>query len=118
MVESTVSTAGATLELAEQIGRLAPFGTANEEPVLVVSDVRVVKCDRLGNDGNTLRAFVESEGGGKRLKALLFRAGDTALAQALTERSGARLHLAGHLRAESWNGTTSASFCLVDGALA
>ncbi len=114
-VEATLSPEGATVELAQQLERLAPFGTANEEPMIVVPDVRVVKADRLGNDGNTLRAFVEGEGG-KRLKCLLFRAGDGALAQALSERGGARLHLAGHVRAETWNGTTTASFCIVDGA--
>ena len=70
----------------------------------------------LGNDGNTLRAFVEAEGDTRRLKTLMFRAADGPLAHALTERGGGRLHLAGHLRAESWNGTTSASFCIVDGA--
>ena len=117
LVEATITPAGATVELAQHLGRLAPFGTANEEPMLVVPDVRVTKCDRLGNDGNTLRAFVESEGGGNRLKTLLFRAGDGPMAQALLERSGTRLHLAGHLRAESWNGSVTAGFCLVDAAL-
>jgi single-stranded-DNA-specific exonuclease len=118
LVEATTSPGGATVELAQHLGRLAPFGAGNDEPVLVVPDVRVVKCDRLGNDGNTLRAFVEAEGDTRRLKTLLFRAADGPLAQALTARAGGRLHLAGHLRAESWNGTTSASFCIIDGAAA
>jgi single-stranded-DNA-specific exonuclease len=117
LVEACVSAAGATLELAQTLARLAPFGTANEEPVLVVPDVRVTKCDRLGNDGNTLRAFVQGEGGG-RLKTLLFRAGEGALGRAIEARDGARLHLAGHMRAETWNGSTSVSFCVIDGALA
>jgi len=116
-LEASVSAAGATLELARTLGKLAPFGAANEEPVIVVPDVRVVKCDRLGNDGNTLRAFVESEGGG-RLKTLLFRAGDGPVARALEARGGTRLHLAGHVRAESWNGATTVGFCIVDAALA
>jgi single-stranded-DNA-specific exonuclease len=118
LVEASISTDGATLELAQHLARLAPFGTANEEPMIVVPDVRVVKCDRLGNDGNTLRAFVETEGSGKKLKTLLFRAGDGALGKALSERGGARLHLAGHLRAESWNGSTTVGFFLADAALA
>jgi single-stranded-DNA-specific exonuclease len=117
-VEACISTAGATLELAQNLAKLAPFGTANDEPVIAVPDVRVVKCDRLGNDGNTLRAFVQSEGGGGRLKTLLFRAGDGALGRALEARDGTRLHLAGHVRAETWNGNTSVGFCIVDAALA
>jgi single-stranded-DNA-specific exonuclease len=113
-VEARVATAGASLELARQLARLAPFGTGNEEPVIVVPDVRVLKTDRLGNDGNTLRAYVEGEGGGTRLKAMLFRAGDGPVAQALSDRLGGRLHLAGHLRAESWNGIDSVSLCVID----
>jgi single-stranded-DNA-specific exonuclease len=72
--------------------------------------------DRLGNDGNTVRAFVEGDGG--RVKALLFRAGEGPLAQALTDRAGGLLHLAGHLRAEVWNGSESASFIVQDASLA
>ncbi len=116
-VEAIVSAGGATLDLAQHLGRLAPFGTGNDEPLLVLPDMRLVKTDRLGNDGNTVRAFVEGEGGA-RVKALLFRAGDGKLGQALCSRGGERLHLAGHLRAESWNGSVTASFCVVDGALA
>ncbi len=112
-IEASVSAAGATLDLAKQLQRLAPFGTGNEEPVVVVPDVRVTKADRLGNDGNTLRAFVEGEGGG-RLKTMLFRAGDGPVARALEDRQGGRLTLAGHLRAESWNGNESVSLCVVD----
>jgi single-stranded-DNA-specific exonuclease len=117
VVEGAVSAAGATLELARTLGRLAPFGAANEEPVFVVPSVRVARADRLGNDGNTLRAAVEGEGGG-RLKTLLFRAGDTPLAAALTDRAGGRLHLCGYLRAETWNGMESVSFVIADGAFA
>jgi single-stranded-DNA-specific exonuclease len=115
-VDASVAAAGASLGLARQLARLAPFGTGNEEPVVVVPDVRVLKTDRLGNDGNTLRAYVEGEGGGPRLKCMLFRAGDGPLAQALTDRLGGRLHLAGQLRAEHWNGTDSVSLCVVDAA--
>jgi single-stranded-DNA-specific exonuclease len=117
-VEARIAAAGASVELARHLARLAPFGTGNEEPVIVVPDARVVRSDRLGNDGNTLRAMVEGEGGGPRLKTMLFRAGDGPLAHALTDRLGGRLHLAGHLRAESWQGVESVSLCLVDARLA
>ncbi len=116
-VDGVVSTAGANLGLARDLGRLAPFGAGNDEPMLVVPGIHVTKTDRLGNDGNTLRVFVEGEGGG-RLKALLFRAGDSQLAACLADRAGGTLHLAGHLRAETWNGTESVSFCVMDGAAA
>ena len=115
-VEATLTTSGASVELAGHLARLAPFGTANEEPVIAIAAARIVRSDRLGNDSNTLRAYVQSEGDPIRLKTMLFRAGEGALAQALASRPGP-LHLAGHLRAETWNGATTASLCLVDASL-
>ena len=115
-VEATLAIEGATVELAQQVARLAPFGNANDEPIFVLPRARVLRADRIGRDGTTIRAIVEGEGGGPRLKAMLFRARDGALADALLARSGAPLHLAGNLRAEEWNGTTSAGFIIADAA--
>lgn len=115
-VEGTLAVPGATVALAEQLQQLAPYGHGNEEPVFAVPRARVVRADRIGKDGGTVRAIMEGEGGG-RLKAILFRAGDGPLAVALLERGGP-LHLAGHLRAEAWNGETSATFFVADAAAA
>jgi single-stranded-DNA-specific exonuclease len=68
----------------------------------------------VGKEGNTVRAFLEGEGGGGRLKAICFRAKDGPLAHALL--GGGHLHLAGHLRAESWNDNLSVSLHVVDAA--
>ncbi len=114
-VEASIVVPGATVELASHIGRLAPFGAGNEEPVVVLRHARVVRADRVGRDGATIRAYVEGEGGGPRLKAMLFRARDGALSEAMLARDG-MLHLAGHLRAEEWNGTLSAGFAISDAA--
>ncbi|MEO9191932.1 MAG: single-stranded-DNA-specific exonuclease RecJ [Acetobacteraceae bacterium] len=114
-IEATLTVAGATVELAGHVRRLAPFGSGNEEPLFVLRHARVTRADRVGREGGTIRAFVEGEGGGIRLKAMLFRARDGALAEALLARAGT-LHLAGHLRAEEWNGTVSAGFSVMDAA--
>jgi single-stranded-DNA-specific exonuclease len=115
VVEGALAVPGATMELAAQVARLAPFGAGNEEPMFVLQRARVVRADRVGREGATLRTFIEGEGGGGRLKAMLFRAGDGALAEALLTR-GAPLHLAGHLRVEEWNGNTSVGFAISDAA--
>jgi single-stranded-DNA-specific exonuclease len=115
-VEASLAVQGATMELAQHLERLAPFGAGNEEPILVLQRARVLRADRVGKEATAIRAFVEGEGGGPRLKAMLFRARDGALASALLERSGLPLHLAGHLRAEEWNGSVSAGFVISDAA--
>jgi len=117
-VEGTVAVAGCTTELAMQIARLAPFGNGNEEPVLLLPRARVVRADRVGRESATIRAFVEGEGAGGRLKAVMFRAKEGPVAAALMARDGVPLHLAGHLRAEEWNGSTTTSFIITDDAKA
>jgi single-stranded-DNA-specific exonuclease len=97
------------------VARLAPFGAGNEEPVFALPRARVVRADRVGKEGNTVRAFVDAEEGGSRLKAILFRGKDGPLAELLLNER-APVHLAGHLRAESWNGSESACFVVADGA--
>lgn len=119
MVEGTLSVPGATAEVARQLERLAPFGAGNEEPTLVLNRARVVRADRVGREATSIRAFVEGEGGGPRVKAMLFRAREGALADALLARADAvPLHLAGHLRAEAWNGSVNACFVISDAAVA
>jgi single-stranded-DNA-specific exonuclease len=117
IVDGALTVPGATVDLAQHVSRLSPFGRGNEEPVFVLPRVRVARADRVGADGGTIRAFLEGEGSG-RLKAMLFRAGEGPVAQALLERGGPPLHICGYLRAESWNGSMSAGFFISDLAIA
>ena len=118
VVEGMLTVPAATAALAAEIHRLAPFGMGNAEPMFVLPRVRVLRAERIGREGNTLRLMVGGEGGGPRLKALLFRAHESPFADALERRDGPPLHLAGWLRAESWNNTTTAGFFIHDAAVA
>lgn len=115
LVEGSVAVPAATTDLACQVERLAPFGAGNEEPVFVLPRARVVRADRVGKEGNTIRAFIEGEAGG-RLKAICFRAKEGPLAEALLARHGVPLHLCGQIRAERWNDTVTACLHVVDAA--
>lgn len=117
-IEGAIGVPAATTDLARQLERLAPFGAGNEEPTLVLSQARVLRADRVGREANSLRLFVEGEGGGPRLKAMLFRAREGALTETLLGRSGQPMHLAGHLRVEEWNGAVNPCFIISDGAMA
>jgi single-stranded-DNA-specific exonuclease len=115
LVEGTLNVIAAQTGLAQEVARLAPFGPGNEEPVFALQRARVVKADRVGKDGATVRAIVEGEDGG-RLKTICFRAKEGPLAQALLSADRVPLHLCGHLRAEQWNGETAPSLQVVDAA--
>jgi single-stranded-DNA-specific exonuclease len=119
VIEGTLAVSGASTEVAQHLERLAPFGAGNEEPVLVLNRARVMRADRVGREAGSIRAFLEGEAGGPRLKAMMFRAREGALAEALLARGeGVPLHLAGHLRAELWNGSVSPCFVITDAAVA
>ncbi|PWC29437.1 single-stranded-DNA-specific exonuclease RecJ [Teichococcus aestuarii] len=117
VVDGTLLVPAATVALVEQVARLGPFGAGNEEPVFVFPRTRIVRADRVGKEGNTIRAFVEGEGGG-RLKAVCFRAKEGPLADLLLNSRGAPVHLCGTLRAESWNGNVSVGLHVQDAAAA
>jgi len=115
LVEGALTVRGATASLALDVERLAPFGAGNEEPVFALARARIVRADRVGKEGGTVRAIVEGEDGG-RLKTICFRAKDGPLAQLLLAGDRVPLHLCGHLRAERWNDEVGAALQVVDAA--
>jgi single-stranded-DNA-specific exonuclease len=118
VVEGALQVPGATLDLARHVERLAPFGAGNDEPVLVLQRARVIRSDRVGREASSIRVFLEGEGGGPRLKGMLFRAREGALSEALLSRDRVPLHVAGYLRVETWNGAENPGFIISDAALA
>ncbi|HEY0281897.1 MAG TPA: single-stranded-DNA-specific exonuclease RecJ [Rhizomicrobium sp.] len=112
-LEAVVSPAGATPALVHDIGRAGPFGAGNPEPLLAVPDAEVAFADIVGADHVRLRL---TGGDGARLDAIAFRAADTDLGRALLGARGKRIHAAGRLRADEWNGRTRVQLHLDDAA--
>lgn len=114
-LDELVSPSGATPELAAEIGRAGPFGAGNAEPIFVASDVRLAFADVVGQGHVRIRL----QGGDDRVLAgIAFRAADTPLGHALLRARGERIHAAGFLRANRWNGRTEAQLQLEDAAAA
>ena len=113
-VDGALQPIAATAEFAHTLSRIAPFGSGNAEPRFVLSAARIVKADVVGTDH--VRCIVSGEGGGN-LKAIAFRSMEEPLGQALLGR-GVPLHLAGHVRVDSWQGRENAQFIIEDAALA
>ena len=100
--------------LAERIAALGPFGSGNPEPRFALPGVRILRAEPMGT--GHLRAFVAGSDG-KQVNAVAFRVADTPLGDLLASRGGGRpVHLAGHLRAETWQGRTTARFFIEDAA--
>ncbi|MGB8365898.1 MAG: single-stranded-DNA-specific exonuclease RecJ [Rhizomicrobium sp.] len=113
MLDVAISAAGAAQALVEDLARIGPFGAGNPEPVCAALDVAVTFADVVGN--NHVRVRLAGADGG-RLDAIAFRAADTPLGLALLKARGRRIHAAGYLRADSWNGKTRVQLQIEDAA--
>jgi single-stranded-DNA-specific exonuclease len=113
-IDGAIAPLGATSELLALIEQLAPFGAGNPEPRFAIPAARILFAEPVG--GAHVRCTIADAAGAGRLKAIAFRCLDNPLGAALLDRGGALLHLAGHLRADSWNGRTGVQFMIDDAA--
>ena len=84
--------------LAEELGRLAPFGHGNPAPTLLVPAARVGEVRSMGEDGQHSRFTIA--GGGARARAVAFRVAPGSLPESLEERYDAAVRL----ELNEWNG--------------
>lgn len=87
-----------TPDFVRQIEKMGPFGTGNSEPRFALADCQIVKADIVGDK----HVSVIVMHGGVRVRGIAFRALESDLGQTLLTRK--RVHLAGHLRIDEWQG--------------
>jgi len=105
----------ATPELIEQIEAAGPFGAGAPGPRFAFPDVRIEFARPVGQSHLKLTL---GDGLGARLDAIAFGAFDGPLGPALAGHGGARLHIAGRLELNHWNGRVSPQLRLDDAARA
>jgi len=113
-IDGALQLGACTGALCQTLGQLGPFGTGNAEPRFVLPMVRVVKADPVG--ASHVRCILSAPGGTERLKAIAFRALESPLGLGLLQSGGAALHIAGHLRADTWQGRNDVQFMIDDAA--
>lgn len=114
-IDGTLQAGAVTPELMSQIDRLGPFGTGNPEPRFALPAVRLLRADVVG-DGHVRCVLGGSDNG--RLKAIAFRAMEGPLGPSLLQAGGGiPVHLAGHLRPDTWQGRTEVQLLIDDAAL-
>lgn len=109
-IDGVLAPAAATIELCEQIDALGPFGQGAPQPVFAMRDVKPVSPRIVGQ--NHVRFFADD--GSSRLECIYWRAADTEAGQAIM--SGNRLHIAGRLKQNEWNGRRRVQFEVADAA--
>ncbi|HUN46896.1 MAG TPA: single-stranded-DNA-specific exonuclease RecJ [Stellaceae bacterium] len=106
--------AAATPDFVTLLERLAPFGAGNAEPRFAFPAVRVLKADVVGDAH--IRLVLAEPASNQRLKAIAFRCLDSDMGRAFLNGRGQGFHLAGHLRADTWQGRNEVQLLVDDAA--
>jgi single-stranded-DNA-specific exonuclease len=113
-IDAAISAEAAQGGLIAQLDALAPFGAANPEPRFAFPTVRAQYVEAVGTGHLKLR--VTDAVGGGALSAIAFRAADTPVGKLIAEAKGRALHVAGHLRRDTYRGGDAVQLVLDDAA--
>jgi single-stranded-DNA-specific exonuclease len=108
-IDSEITIAECTVELAEVLARCEPFGAGNAEPVWMLRDVQVARDTSLVGDGHLKLFFFDAAGA--RAAAIAFGWDRPESPEDLHGRS---LDLAVTLRKHTYQGTVYPELRLVD----
>ncbi len=113
VADAMVSSSGADLKLLDDIERAGPYGSGNPEPTFLMPDMLVVYAGIVGANHVRLR-LVGRDGQG--IGAIAFRAAGTPLGEALLKARSSRIHVAGRLKQDDYDGTAKVQLHLEDAA--
>jgi single-stranded-DNA-specific exonuclease len=113
IADALVSPAGATLKLLADIEAAGPYGAGNPEPMFLLPEMLVVYAGVVGTNHVRLR-LVGRDGQG--IGAIAFRAANTPLGQQLLKARSTRVHLAGKLKHDDYDGTAKVQIHIEDAA--
>ena len=100
-IDGALTPAAVTDEFLDLLERAGPYGQGNPQPRFAFPAHRVKFAKVVG--GAHVRCVLEA-GDGSRLDAVAFRAADQPLGAVLQSSNGMPLHVAGHLRRDTWSG--------------
>jgi single-stranded-DNA-specific exonuclease len=112
-IDGPLGTGAANTALLELIERVGPFGAQAPEPLFAVPNIRPQGARRVGENHLAFDMVGED---GSRLRAIAFRVADGPEGEAAGK--GARLHVAGRLRLDTWRGKGAVQLEVADIALA
>jgi single-stranded-DNA-specific exonuclease len=113
-IDGALTAAGATAGLIDHIEALAPFGAANPEPRFAFPGILLARVEPVGS--GHLRCLLADPLGEGHLRAIAFRAVETPLGAFLAQAMGRAVHLAGHLRRDTYRGGGAVQLVIDDAA--
>ncbi len=112
-IDAMLMPAALTPEFVLSLQQAGPFGTGSPEPLFAFADLKLLYADIVAE--KHLRLSLQGADGA-RIKAMAFRAVDSAFGQTLMKARGQILHLAANISLDNWQGRQSVSLRVVDAA--
>ncbi|NNE57869.1 MAG: single-stranded-DNA-specific exonuclease RecJ [Hellea sp.] len=113
-VDAIIAPSAITMELADIIENVGPYGASNPQPLFVLNDIRIDYAERLR--GGHVRCRLAGQDG-QYVQAICFNADDRGLSDYLLEKDGSHYHVAGRVKRDSWKGRVKLDFQIEDLAL-
>mgnify|MGYP001551031946 CR=1 FL=1 len=114
-IDAALSARGATVDFVEDIERAGPFGAGNPQPVFAFPAHKAKFAETVGAGGHV--RFTLTSDDGARLKAIAFRAASGPLGPLLLGAGNdTRLHIAGTLGIDHYQGRAEVQLRVVDAA--
>jgi single-stranded-DNA-specific exonuclease len=101
----------ATSEFHATIANAGPFGAGNPEPIIALPSHAIVYAEEVGQAH--VRVRIKS-GEGTFLNAIAFRTAGQKLGDALLKGRGQRMHVAGSLTVDRWQGQERVQLRIID----
>jgi single-stranded-DNA-specific exonuclease len=112
-IDGALTPIGVTDDLLTLLERAGPYGHGHPQPRFAFPAHRVKFAKVIGE--NHIRCTLEG-GDGSRVDAVAFRAAGQPLGHLLLSSAGMPLHIAGHLRRDTWNGRDKRELVIEDAA--
>jgi single-stranded-DNA-specific exonuclease len=115
-IDAALSARGGNVAFVEDIERAGPFGSGNPQPVFAFPSHKPKFAQIVGAGGHV--SFTLTSDDGARLKAIAFRAAQTALGQSImaAANNDGVLHFAGNLSLDHYQGQASVQLRVIDAA--
>lgn len=111
-IDAALTARGASLDLVHSIERAGPYGAGNPGPIFAFPAHRARFAQVVGKGGHLSFSLTSEDGA--RLKAIAFRAANTAIGDTLLREPDTAFHFAGSLSIDHYQGREQVQFRLTD----
>jgi single-stranded-DNA-specific exonuclease len=113
-IDAVLAAGGATPDLIASLDRAGPYGAGAPEPVVALQAHTIADAAIVGACHVRVRLRA---GDGASIAAIVFRAAQEPLGQALLSARGGKLHVAGTLSIDRWGGSERSQLRIIDAAV-